>query len=309
MMGIGKTPRPAFWILFSAFCAATASASAPTVVYEAPVDTNAPPRTEVVVNVSMALKKSGGLALDLWSLDDGEEPVVISVKGGKGADGKKRGVSSEVDELPPLGGGLRHSFAGGRLWRNLDASAMSNVVVRIESGRPQRFGISRIFIFADGEKWPELGFDKLPRRHPRDAAEHAEDFAKFKAECANGGFVIGWATSMENVRPRGGFKWRKPDKVGVRLARGEYESVQILVAPNGKDLKGVTVQVEGDLNRMHNAQCTMQNDGASARQDAAPPGGPAAVPTAAGEPPTPRQLTHSPTPPLLHFPQLHKEKP
>ncbi len=287
--------------MHSALCiAVVAAASEATTAYEAPVETNAPPRAEVIVTNLPARWPEGAerVFVEVWCLDANEEPVVIAVNGGKGADGTKKGFHSVVEELPPDGSMGCSLWFGGLKWM-LDPNVLSSVTVRVESGRPQRFGVSRIVFLNKGEASPSV--TNPPRRHPRDAAEHAKDFADFKAECAKSDFVIGWATSMENVRPRGGFKWRKPDKVGVRLARGEYESVQILVAPNGKDLKGVTVQVEGDLNRMHNAQCTLQNDGASARQDAAPPGGPAAVPTAAGEPPTPRQLTHSPTPPLLHF--------
>ena len=64
---------------------------------------------------------------------------------------------------------------------------------------------------------------------------------------AAGAFVVGQATSMENVRPRADVKWRKADRVGVRLARGERESVQILVSPTDRDLKDVKVEVEGNL--------------------------------------------------------------
>ena len=87
-------------------------------------------------------------------------------------------------------------------------------------------------------------------------AEQAKQFRQLKArpsksasreECRNGAFIVGQATSMENVRPRADVKWRKADRVGVRLARGESESVQILVSPADHDLKDVNVEVESDL--------------------------------------------------------------
>ena len=268
-------------IVHCAFCIA-AAASAATTAYEAPVETNAPPRAEfVVTNLPPTWSKGAErIFVEVWCLDVNEEPVIIAVNSGRGADGAKKGSHAVVEELPPIGS-LGCSIWLGELKGKLDLNALSNLTVRVESGRPQRFGVSRILFLNKGEASPAV--TKTLRSHPRDAAEHAEDFASFKEECARGDFVIGWATSMENVRPRGGFKWRKADKVGVRLARGEYESLQILVAPASRDLKGVTVQVEGDLNRMQNAQCRMQNDGAAARQDAAPPGGPAAVPAALPE--------------------------
>ena len=77
-----------------------------------------------------------------------------------------------------------------------------------------------------------------------DLKAHREAYAKFKDECRKGSFVIGQAASMENVRPRADFKWRKADEVSVRLARGERESVQILVAPAEHDLRSVKVDVD-----------------------------------------------------------------
>lgn len=77
-----------------------------------------------------------------------------------------------------------------------------------------------------------------------DLKAHREAYAKFKDECRKGAFVVGQASSMENVRPRADFKWRKADEVKVRLARGERESVQILVAPAEHDLKDAKIDIE-----------------------------------------------------------------
>lgn len=43
-------------------------------------------------------------------------------------------------------------------------------------------------------------------------------------------FAVGVATSMESVRPRAGYVVRPASEVRIRLARDEYESVQVLVA-------------------------------------------------------------------------------
>ena len=59
--------------------------------------------------------------------------------------------------------------------------------------------------------------------------------------------TIGVATSMESVRPRIGRAVEAAAGVRIRLARGEYESVQLLVAPKERNLKGVKVEVAGDL--------------------------------------------------------------
>ena len=79
-----------------------------------------------------------------------------------------------------------------------------------------------------------------------DESAHRADYLRFRSECRRGAFVLGQATSMENVRPRSGFHWRRADEVEVRLARCEYESVQILVAPAECDLKDVRVDVTMD---------------------------------------------------------------
>ena len=57
--------------------------------------------------------------------------------------------------------------------------------------------------------------------------------------------VIGTATSMEKVCPRGRFSAKTIPAEGlrVRLARNEYESLQVLVAPRGENLKNVRVRV------------------------------------------------------------------
>ncbi len=80
--------------------------------------------------------------------------------------------------------------------------------------------------------------------------------------------TIGIATSMETIRPRAGYAVRPAQEARIRLARGEYESFQILVAPD-HDLKGVKVAVEGDLSPMQNAQCSMRN-GTGATSDTHP---------------------------------------
>lgn len=220
------------------------AAFALTPFYEAPVETNAQPRREVVVtNLPVPWPKGADrLYFEIWCEDESEEPFSRRVNGGKGKDGKLQGWwDSGIEELP-AGGSMLWGIQADSLRKVLDVNALSNVTLKVLSGAPVRFGVSRVFTLAKGEQAPKV--EKPVPRHPRDAAEHAVDFAAFKEECARGDFVIGWATSMENVRPRGGFKWRKADKVGVRLARGEYESVQILVAPEKHDLKNVRVDVE-----------------------------------------------------------------
>ena len=240
------------------------SATAATTLYEeAAGDRDLTPRSELVFTKIPAALPAGTerLLVDVWCADETEENFSIYLHGGKGAEGKLLGEAKpfggEVNIFPPKGS-QRVLFPIGYIKSRVDANALSDITVRvIDGGAPCRFGIERVVALAKGDKAPEIVTPSL--RHVTDAAEHGPDFAKFKAECAHGDFVIGMATSMENVRPRGAFSWRKADKIGVRLARGEYESVQILVAPNGKDLKGVHVALDSDLKPVESSKFEVES--------------------------------------------------
>lgn len=67
------------------------------------------------------------------------------------------------------------------------------------------------------------------------------------------GYSVGVASSMQKVRPNGDEYGPFPGEniteegVSLRLARNEWESLQICVKPTGGDLKGVKVAVDGAL--------------------------------------------------------------
>ena len=83
---------------------------------------------------------------------------------------------------------------------------------------------------------------------------HAKDYMRFRDACAAPGvlrapkMLLGTATTMEKVMPRGAFKARPMPEggVAVRLARNEYEGVQVLVAPKDCDLEDVKVSLGAD---------------------------------------------------------------
>lgn len=138
--------------------------------------------------------------------------------------------------------------------------------------RPQSFAVTldRLTLLREGEQLPApdspcVWRDLLPlvdadRREARSlAAEraeetaHARDFIRFREACAAAGqtspaFLLGVASSMEKVLPRGRFsaKALTANGLSVRLAGNEYESIQLLVAPRGADLENVRIRVESD---------------------------------------------------------------
>ena len=81
---------------------------------------------------------------------------------------------------------------------------------------------------------------------------HADAMRIFRRNCIaagqpeSDGFFLGRATAMEKVRVRGTEIPAPADRLDVRLARGEYESLQLFVLPCEGDLRNVRVSI-GDL--------------------------------------------------------------
>ena len=247
-----KRPSPAFLLsalrgasIAAVVTTAPLAAFAARTLYEAPaaeLGGAVAPRVEFAVdNTAEAWPtKFERLFVELWCDDSGEDATELIIRGGKGAKGQKRGEYRMLADLPEKGRRVL-SIPYAPVVKSLDVASVSNIVLRTVDGEARRFGIARMMLLAAGEEAPQI--EEAPHPRLRDAAAHHEDYLKFREECRNGAFVIGWATSMESVRPRAGFKWRKADNVHVRLARGERESVQLLVAPAAHDLKDVRVEV------------------------------------------------------------------
>ena len=85
----------------------------------------------------------------------------------------------------------------------------------------------------------------------RAAAKRALADKMAKAGVRADRMLVGTATSMEHVMPKDASALsavRAASGLAVRLARGEYESLQVIVAPAGDEtLKGVSVRCAGDL--------------------------------------------------------------
>jgi len=101
--------------------------------------------------------------------------------------------------------------------------------------------------------------NEAPRVQSPDTAAHHADYLRFREECRQGDVVVGYVTSMEAVRPRAAFRWKPLNDVHVRLARGERESFQVLVASADGDLKNVQVAVDGDLKPDESSKLKVQS--------------------------------------------------
>ncbi len=209
------------------------------------------------------------LAIDLVSLGDGGDRLFIYIAG---PDGRiQNGLHASV---LLSGKGYSQWIVPIKEWPK---TASPDNVARIHfyAGRPEGFSlaIDRLTLLAKGEQAPVpegpcVGRDLLPlaacgteemRRKVADAEEwrrHVADYVRFREACVLSGqakadMLLGAATTMEKVRPRAGFKARPlpAEGLAVRLARNEYEGVQLLVAPRDSDLEDVRVRVDGDLAR------------------------------------------------------------
>ena len=89
----------------------------------------------------------------------------------------------------------------------------------------------------------------------RVAREKAEALSCFRAACRSAGqpadaMLVGLASSMEQVRPDrpSSLRGLRPAVAArLRLARDEYESLQVVVVPEAKRLEDVSVSLAGDL--------------------------------------------------------------
>ena len=159
-----------------------------------------------------------------------------------------------------------------RKWpKKCDPANIGRVHLFLSNPRDVRVFIDRITLLKKGETPPTpdgpcVGRDLLSLvTDGRDAMKrelselqewqaHARDFLRFFEACQSSGIaspamLLGTATSMEKIMPRGRFSARPVPKDGltVRLAGNEYEGVQLLVAPKGADLIDVRVRVDGGL--------------------------------------------------------------
>ena len=121
--------------------------------------------------------------------------------------------------------------------------------------------VSGFYLLKPGETAPEVS-DRFMKEKIEPAKIRAEaarkerrrsSMEKFVASCRAAGQKgdvcwVGKATSMDKVMPRTNFDVAGADAFSLKLARGEYESLQVLVMPSEGDLEDVSVEVS-DLRR------------------------------------------------------------
>ncbi|MBR0067685.1 MAG: DUF4091 domain-containing protein [Kiritimatiellae bacterium] len=219
------------------------------------------------------------LVIDLVSAGEGNDTLSTFISGPEGR--VQNGLHAQTT-LPARG--YAQWVIPLRNWpKKCDPANISRVHIFLSNPRDARVFIDRLTLLKKDEPLPVpdgpcVGRDLISlltdgrdamRRELVELQEwqaHARDFLRFFEACQTSGLaspamLLGTATSMEKIMPRGRFSARPVSKEGlsVRLAGNEYESVQLLVAPRGADLEDVRVRVDGDL-----TSCANRGSGAPA---------------------------------------------
>ena len=182
------------------------------------------------------------------------------------------------DVLTGFIGGKTNAADGVRIWRHAlkDHDLVRTVVdlnwptnanprdvgcihLRLNTPMAADIRVAGFHLLRPGEEPPPVSprflVEKVvPLRTAREAArkrEREEARVRFVADCRAAGQKgthawIGKATSMVKVMPRAGVAAAAADRFALRLARGEYESLQVAVMPSAGDLEDVSVEI-GDL--------------------------------------------------------------
>jgi hypothetical protein len=188
------------------------------------------------------------LVIDVVNLDLGGDTLSLSVAGpGVGSFGGLK--ASRV--LEPFGVG-RWVVPLEKWPEKMSPTNVTTIGISVTRPGGCEAFIDNLTLLKPGEDMPRAprysreSLALLERRRTAYATEREDRIERLRSslrrkEC--GGMLIGTATTMEHKRPEDTFELERADKLKVRLARNEYEGVQVFAVPDGIDLKGVKVEV------------------------------------------------------------------
>jgi hypothetical protein len=189
------------------------------------------------------------LVVDLVNLDSGGDTLSLSVSGpGVGAFA---GLGATLT-LKPFGV-TRWVVPLDRWPEKMSASNVDKIGFCVTRPGGCEVYVDNFMLLKRGEQAPAAGYgaSSLAEVEARRKAFAEERRLKREAMCASlrragearGGLLVGTATTMEHKRPEETFSLARADALKIRLARNEYEGVQVFAVPNGSDLKDVKVKV------------------------------------------------------------------
>ena len=210
-------------------------------IYENLSETTPPCVNEIVITNAhkFAATDADRLFVEFFNADDlgGTAYITLAWEGDKAVKPENGSEYGRVMDLP-IGGCRSETFDDKSVLH--PAKHLDKVIFTLDGGESRRFKVRRLAWLSPGET---LKTEESQNEDIRALARRKAALSSFREHCTKGSFVIGQASSAENVPPRGEFEFSQADSVSVRLAQNEYESVQILVSPSKKALQNVHVSV------------------------------------------------------------------
>jgi len=193
------------------------------------------------------------LVIDMVNLDEGGDAVSISVEGPGVAD------FAGLEKATVLGScEMRQWVVPLDKWPEkmspTNVTKIGFCVTRPNGCEVYADGFS---LLKPGEPLPEPAYSAASKaafaaRKAAYAKVRADRTAALRAKLTRSGadgLLVGQAPTTEHRRPTETFDLDRADALRVRLARNEYEGVQVFAVPNGRDLKGVRVSVVPPVKR------------------------------------------------------------
>ena len=193
------------------------------------------------------------LVIDLVNLDEGGDAVSVSVSGPGVGDFAGLSGSTELGSCE-----MRQWVVPLGKWpERMSPTNVTKIGFCVTRPNGCEVYLDGFTLLKPGEPLPKPSYSSASRsafeaRKAAYAKARADRTAALKTKLRGrgaDGFLVGQATTMETKRPQETFDLERADKVRVRLARNEYEGVQVFVVPDGRDLKGAKVEVRPPVKR------------------------------------------------------------
>ena len=193
------------------------------------------------------------LVIDLVNLDEGGDAVSVSVSGPGAGDFAGLSGSTELGSCE-----MRQWVVPLDKWpEKMSPTNVTKIGFCVTRPNGCEVYLDGFTLLKPGEPLPKPSYSSASRsafeaRKAAYAKARADRTAALKTKLRGrgaDGFLVGQATTMETKRPQETFDLERADKVRVRLARNEYEGVQVFVVPDGRDLKGAKVEVRPPVKR------------------------------------------------------------
>lgn len=189
------------------------------------------------------------LSVDVVNLDRGGDTLSMSVSGT--GVGDFAGLAASLT-LKPFGA-TRWTVPLDKWPEKMNSTNVTKIGISVTRPGGCEVYLDNFTLLKPGEALPEVRYCARSRSlrsrfASACAAEREEKTERLRSSLRRpgakpGGILVGTATTMEHKRPEETFELARADRLKIRLARNEYEGVQVFAVPDGRALKGVRVSV------------------------------------------------------------------